>query len=171
MGVFSGTGTFGLVGSYTKASDLTTLQEAVNYTNSPTSYSNGSGEYQVNAFYSDTRSLAATNESFDFDLASGAGSIIDGFGTQLVFTKIKLLYVKNKSTTASQRLTLSGDFLTGVATSPLGGTAPTIVIGPGGIALLDSPIDGFAVTATTGDVLTITNTATFSYDIIILGIV
>ena len=40
MGTFAGTATFNLVGSYTKASDLSTLTEAINYSNSPTSYAN-----------------------------------------------------------------------------------------------------------------------------------
>jgi hypothetical protein len=165
MGSFAGTASFGLVASYTKASDLSTLLEAINYTNTPTAYTNGIGDNQVNAFFSDTRTLAATNESFDLDLPSGAGSIIDKYGDQLVFTKIKLLFIKSKATVAGQVLTVSGDFMT----VPLGGTTPTAKLGPGGFLLLESPKDGFSVVATTADVITITNTTSYDYDIIILG--
>lgn len=172
MGTFAGTATFGLVGSYTKASDLSTLTEAINYSNTPTSYTNGSGVNQVNAFYADTRTLAATSESFDLN----AATISDSFGATLTFTAVKLLFIKNKSVTTAQRLIVTGDFFTGTtAQSPcFGATTPTINIGPGGYLLLESPIDGFNVTSTTSDGLTISNVAaaaTFDYDIIILGTV
>lgn len=161
-----------MTGSYTKASDLTSLAEAVNYSNSPVPYSNGSGSYQVNALYSDTRELASAAESFDLN----AGTMVDSFGTALVFTAVKLLFIKNRSVTSPQRFIVTGDFFTGTTSqSPMfGATTPTINIGPNGYLLLESPIDGFNVTSTTSDVITISNVvaaATFSYDIIILGIV
>lgn len=166
MGTFAGTATFGLVGSYTKASDLSTLTEAINYSNTPTSYTNGSGVNQVNAFYADTRTLAATFEDHDLN------AIVDGFGATLNFLIIKLLFLKNKSTTSGQVLTVSGDFLDGDAgNGPLGGTTPVLYLGAGGSFLWDSPILGATVTNTTKDTLTISTSATFDYDIIILGTV
>ena len=167
MGTFAGTASFALVGSYTKASDLSTLTEAINYSNSPVSYSNGAGAYQVNAFFADTRTLTATSESFDLDLASGAGSIIDKYGDQLVFTKIKQLFIRNRSTVPLEKLLVSGDFLGSLLAV---GTEHIWKIGPSGSRLHDDPIDGMAVTATTGDVLTInSSTFTIAYDILILG--
>jgi hypothetical protein len=166
MGTFAGTASFALVGSYTKASDLSTLTEAINYSNSPASYTNGSGANQVNAFFADTRTLAATNESFDLN------AITDSYGTVLNFLTIKLLYIKNKSTTSGQNLTLSGNLLDGDAgNGPLGGTSPVTIIGASGLFLWDSPILGATVTNTTKDAITLTNTASFDYDIIILGTV
>lgn len=164
MATFSGTLKVGLSGSYIKASDLTTLTEIIDYTNSPTAYTNGTGANQINAFYADTRTLAATNESFDLD----AGTITDSYGTGLVFTKIKLLYIRNKSTTTAQTLTLTGDFLTQAG---FGAAAGGLIIGPGGLLCLDNPIDGYSITAGTGDVITVTNAASFDYDIIIGGTV
>lgn len=169
MGVFEGTATFNLVGSYSKASDLGTLAEAINYTNSPVKYTNGTGANQVNAFWSDTRTLTATSESFDLDLASGAGSIIDKFGDQLVFTKIKQLFIRNRSTTTLEKLLVSGDFL---GSALVVGTEHIWKIGPGGSRLIDDPIDGMAITAGSGDGLTVNAGAfTISYDILILGTV
>ena len=149
-----------LIGQYKKTSDLTTVIEAINHTFS-SSYSNGTGENQANAFYSDTRSLAGTNESFDLN------AITDIYGSTLNFTSIKFMYVKNKSTTSGELLTLSGDFLASMD----GGTGPTHAIGPSGIFLADNPIDGFSVVNTTQDTLTITNAQSFSYDIILLGVI
>jgi hypothetical protein len=168
MGVFAGTASFALVGSYTKASDLSALTEAINYSSSPNSYTNGSGANQVNAFYSGRRTLAATNESFDLN------AITDSYGTVLNFLTIKLLYIKNKSTAADNtgNLILSGNFLDGDAgNGPLGGTSPVAIIGPGGLFLYDSPVIGSTVTNTTKDTITLTNTTSFAYDIILLGTV
>lgn len=169
---FAGTATFGLVGSYAKASDLTTIQEAINYTNSPTSYTNGLGAYQANAFFSDTRTLINATDTYDFNTAD---LFVDCYGANLLFTAVKLLFIKNRSLVSGQRLVIAGDFLGGVATSPLfGSTAPTLSIGPFGSLLLESPIDGFLVTSATSDSMTITNTVTtpgFDYDIIVLGVI
>jgi hypothetical protein len=170
MGAFAGTASFALVGSYTKASDLTTLTEAVNYSNSPVSYSNGTGSNQADLFFTDTRELASAAESFDLN----AATMSDSFGAALTFVKVRLLFIRNRATTAAYRFIVTGDFFTGTTSqSPMfGATTPTINIGPGGYLLLESPIDGFNVTSTTSDGLTISNVAaaqTFSYDIIILG--
>lgn len=164
VGTFSG----GLSASYAKSTDLTSALEAINFTFS-SSYTSGQGANQANAFFSDTRTLAATNESFDLN----AGTMTDVYGAGLVFTKVRLLYVKNKSTTDLQFLTLTGDFLSGAASSPLAGsTSPTININAGGFCLLESPpTTGFAVTTTVSDGLTVTNTASFDYDIIIVGVI
>ena len=157
---FIGTISGGLIGSYAKGTDLTTLLESINHTFS-SSYTNGTGANQANAFFADTRTLAATNESFDLN------AITDGYGATLNFTAVKFMYVKNKSTTAGQLLTLSGDFMSSMD----GGTGPTHAIGPSGIFFVDNPIDGFSVVNTTQDTLTITNAQSFSYDIILLGVI
>lgn len=161
----AGTLNVGLDFLYPKADTGVQLSGIIKYTNAPTSYTNGSGSYQVNAAYlllADT--LAGTSKSFDLDY----GAIFDVYGAGLIFTRIKFLYIKNLSTTASQKLTLTGDFLT---QATVGVAATGHIVGPGGIYMLDNPIDGYAVTATTGDVITITNTVSFAYDIVLLGIV
>jgi hypothetical protein len=55
---------------------------------------------------------------------------------------------------------------------PLGGTLPTITVPPGGEVLLTAPVSGWTVTAATGDILKIVNSAgstSVDYDIIIAG--
>ena len=162
---FIGTLSGGLVGSFAKTSDLTTVLEAINYSFS-SSYTNGTGANQANAFFADTRTLANGTESFDLN----AATMVDSFGNTLNFTAIVLLFVKNKSAVIGQRLSLTGDFLNGETSSALfGTTTPTIRVGTGGFVLLESPLDGFLVTSTISDVLTVTNGATFDYDILMLG--
>ena len=143
-----------------------TLQAVLNYTNSPTAYASGTGSNQVNAmFMALATSLAATNISYDLNTQ------VDVYGATINFTALKLIYIKNKSTTTAQYLSLSGNFWDGDTSNlgPLGGTSPVAYIGPGGIFLWDSPIDGATVTNTTKDTITLTNTATFTYDLILMG--
>jgi hypothetical protein len=170
MGTFAGTATVTIVGTYTKASDLFVggvVGGTINESNAST-YANGIGSNQINAYFADTRTLAATNESFDLN------AITDAYGTVLNFLTIKLLYIKNKSTNVAtaENLLLSGNFLDGDAgNGPLGGTSPIVVIGAGGSFLWNSPIIGATVTNTTKDAITLTNTVSFDYDIIIGGTV
>jgi hypothetical protein len=162
---FAGTLAVGLVGSYAKSSDLTTILESINYNGGLAAYTSGIGSNQANGFFSDTRTLAATNESHDLN------AIVDSFGATLNFATLKLIYVKNKSSTTAQYLSLSGNFWDGDTGNlgPLGGTSPIAYIGPGGVYLWNSPIDGATVTNTTKDTITVTNAASFDYDIIIAG--
>lgn len=163
---FNGTWSHFLHGSYDRDSDLTTLKQVIDFAAS-SAYTNGTGSNQVNGFYADTRTLAATSENFDFD----SGSMTDGYTSNLIFTKIKFLYIKNNSSTTGQNLVLSGDWLGFAVTGPIS-AGGTVTIGPGGTFVLDNPIDGYPVSSgITQDVLTVTNTTTFTYDIIILGVI
>lgn len=168
MGTFAGSISCAVVGSYSKAADLfvgDVVGGTINYLASD-SYANGIGASQINAYFSDTRTLAATNESFDLN------AITDAYGTVLNFLTIKLLYIRNKSANSGENLSLSGNFLDGDAgNGPLGGTSPITIIGASGIFLWNSPILGATVTNTTKDAITLTNTASFAYDIIIGGTV
>ena len=99
-----------------------------------------------------------------------AGSLSDAFGTTLTYVKIKMLYIKNNSTTAGNTITVGGH-----ATAALlifGTAAHTHTIGPNGFMLLWEPsLAGKAVTATTGDLLKILNDTAnnVTYDIAIVG--
>lgn len=149
------------------ATGFDTLSGLLRYVNSPAPYTSGSGANQVNAiFLSLARSLAATSESFDLNTQT------DVYGATINFATVKLLFIRNKSTTAGQYLRLSGNFLDGDVSNlgPLGGTSPVAYIGPGGEFLWNSPTDGATVTNTTADTITLTNAATFTYDIVIAGV-
>lgn len=127
-------------------------------------YGDGTGTDQCNAFYEKVWTAAAAADSHDL-----TGGLTDAFGTALTFTKIRELIIRNRSTTTGQNLTVAGNFIT---TAVLGGTTPTITVPPGGMLRIGSPVDGFTVTATTADVLSVDPGAnTISYDLIIAGTV
>jgi len=64
------------------------------------------------------------------------------------------IYVYNRSTTAPDVLHVGGD---ANAVPLFGAVADYQIVGPGGVLLLVNPTDGWAVTATTGDIIEIAN--------------
>jgi hypothetical protein len=150
-------------GGFTKALDLSTPIDTLNIENSKV-FANGTGANQLNQWWHDTRSVAAASENLDL-----AGGLTDPFGDTITFTTVKLLYVHNTATTAGYDLILSGTFLDN---NILGGGSSTIIMGPDSVQYLTSPVDGFTVTAGTGDVLTVDPGAnTIEYDMMIAGTV
>jgi hypothetical protein len=128
--------------------------------------SNGTASGNASQQWHDTRSLAGS-ASENLDLA---GALTNAFGVTLTFTKIKLIYVKASSANNAanlvqvQRATSNGVPLFLAATDGL-------QLNPGGVFLFYDPV-GVTVTAATGDILTVTNSAgtnTVSYDIVIIG--
>ena len=150
------------------ALDLGTAQAPIN-ADWTQLFTNGTGANQVSQMWSDTRSLAGSaTENLDL-----AGSLTNAFGTTITFTKIKLIAVKASSANNSannvnvQRGSTNG-FVGFLAASD------GFFLSPGAFAVFCWPdASGAAVTAGTGDILTITNSAgtnTVSYDIVIWGV-
>lgn len=127
-------------------------------------FANGTSSGQCDLIFRDQRTLT-TGNSEDLDLAGG---LTDPFGTTLTFVKVKVIIIENLSTT--QTLTVGGaaanQFINWV-----GAANDVINIPPGGFFAISAPAAGFAVTADTGDLLKILNSAGASctYNIVILG--
>lgn len=151
-----------LVLDETSDMDLATRASKIRQTISM-ALSDGSGVDAANAHWSDTRNLNNTNETLDL-----SGSLTKPLGGTLALTKLKLLYIKNKSTTAGQTLVV------GNATAPVlifDAAADTHTIGPGGIFLVFEPsLAGITVTGTTADGLKLVSNADLNYDIVIVGV-
>lgn len=125
----------------------------------------GTGADAANQYWSDSRSIpAGSNESLDL-----SGTLTNALGQTVSFSSIKVIYIKNQNT--------AGDLVVGAGTNPwitmLGGAAHTIQVRRSGMFLnACADATGWAVTATTGDVLKITNsdgTNAAIYDIILIG--
>lgn len=136
------------------------------------SYTTGTGLNQANKIFIDKITLAgsgSTNYDLDGTLTGPLGSVS--------FTRIVSVKVRRTTTPAAstqdENLTIGGDF---VLTKYLIGwvdDALTIPLHPGGVWSFDAPNStGVAITATTGDVLTITNASSADsceYEIVIVG--
>lgn len=130
-------------------------------------FSSGTGANQASNMFHDQRTLAASATE-DLDLA---GSLTNKFGVTLTFTKIKAIGIKaaaaNTNSVQVQRAASNGVPLFMAASDG-------IALTPGAFALLSFPnSSGVAVTASTGDLLTITNSSSgtsVTYDIFIFGV-
>lgn len=149
----------------TNALDLVTPAANLAYAKNK-SFTNGTGADKIQAIFSDTRSLT-TGANEDLDLA---GSLTSALGATITFTKVKALLI---SSAAANTTNLSvGPAASNGWAAAFGDASDKIVVRPGGMLLLTAPdANGLAVTAGTGDLLNIANSAgaTASYDIIILG--
>ncbi|KKN74298.1 hypothetical protein LCGC14_0392370 [marine sediment metagenome] len=135
----------------TKALDDRTATDPINLSRT-TSLANGTGASKANQSFHDQRSLASgANEELDL-----AGSLVDAFGDTITFTKIKAMRLVNQS--------LVDDFLIfGAAANgfntPIGAVADKLRLKRGGLIIIEDPLDGYAVTTGTGDLLRIEHEA------------
>lgn len=133
------------------------------------SFTDGTGANQIKSMFSDQRTLSASATE-DLDLA---GSLTDVYGATITFTKIKLLAIFAASGNTND--VLVGGAGSNGFTSWVGDATDVVKVKPGGALILVAPdATGYAVTAGTGDLLTITNSAgstSVTYDVVIMGVV
>lgn len=126
---------------------------------------NGTGAGQASQVWADQRTLTpSSNENIDL-----AGSLTNAFGVTLTFTKIRLFIVRALSTNTNNvnviRASSNGVVLFNAAS---GGVS----LAPSDFIVYGSPSVGVTVTAATGDLFNIANSAggtSVTYDIIIVG--
>ncbi len=130
---------------------------------------NGTAAGQADRTFHDTRTLAASaNEDLDL-----AGVLVDALGGSLTFARIKGLIVSAAASNVNNVI-VGGAASNGVV-SFVGASTHTITLRPGAtLALMAGAADatGYAVTAGTGDLLRIANSAggsTVTYDIAVIG--
>ena len=149
--------------------DLSTVTDtaAATYT---AAVADGTGADQCDKIWHDSIALA-TGLSTTLDLSGGLTTTIFGTAVAFTFVKVKAVLIVNTSTTAGDELVWNGT----IANSwlgPFNGSATSkIEIGPDSALFVSSKKDGWAVTAGTGDIITITNAAggTITYKIVIAG--
>jgi hypothetical protein len=158
--------TVGIKGDVLGTIDIGTLTHAVNL-NASLTFDDGTGANQANMIWSDTRTLSASaTENLDL-----AASLTNAFGTTLTFTKVKAILI-----TAA-----SGNTNSVQVTRPASNGVPLFMAAGDGIALTPGGVfyaawpdaNGVAVTASTGDLISITNSAgstSVTYSVVILGI-
>lgn len=127
----------------------------------------GTGANQADLAFADTRTLAGSaTENLDM-----AGVLTDAFGAALAFAEVVAILVVAAAGNTNN-VVVGGAGAAGFF--PMFGDATdTLVIKPGGFALIAAPgAAAYAVTATTADILKVTNSAAgtaVTYDIVIIG--
>jgi len=152
---------------FTQAADLDTRESRLNAA-AEIILANGTGNDQGNSVYSDSLQLAASANA-DIDLS---GSLLNPFGTTILFTKIKGIYVFAKRTNTNSVIikpAAANSFL-----GPFGAATHTITLLPGAYIELVHPLAGWTVTPGTDDKLNFANSAAgtvVDYDVEIVGVV
>ena len=136
--------------------------------NAIVNFASGTGAGQANSVFTDTRTLTASGTE-NLDLSGG---LTDAFGNTLAFTRVKAILVVARSANTND-VEVTRPASNGVPLFLSAGDGVTIP--PDGQFFLVAPdADGIAVTASTGDIITITNSAggsSVTYDIVIVGTV
>lgn len=158
---FSGNIKFSLAGTFSSDNDLSTVQQAINYSKTY-NLTNGTGANQANMIFTDQRTIGASPDDLDL-----YGGLTNSFGTTINFAVVKGIIIYAASGN-SGNVSIGGDgsaFVNWVANS-----SDIVVVKPGGLfALVDPSAAGYAVTDSSADVLQINGTQNDVYDIILLG--
>lgn len=156
-----------LAGTLVNSLDLGDVTQVVSNVSSFV-LTDGTGANQAKSLFSDTRTLAASGTE-NLDLAA---TLLDAFGVAITFTKVKALIIK--ASAANTNDVVVGGHATAACFSFFGAATHTMKVKPGGmIALVAPDANGYAVTAATADMLTVTNSAggtSITYDVIIIGV-
>ena len=153
----------GFDGQYIGSADIATPTQT--FANAQVKYlfTAGTGADQANVTWADERSLVATAESLDVR----GGALADAFGQTVNVQKLKYIRIENDA--ASTGVLLVG----GASNVPLlNGVTDKVSIRPGGVFVLSAPdASGIAVTAGTGDLITVDSGAfTCTYRITLVGV-
>lgn len=149
----------------TSALDLVTASVPLTISDR-TRLTSGTGLGAADMLWSDTRTLAASATE-DLDLA---GSLTGPLGTTLTFARVKLVYV-TAAAANTNNVNVTRVATTGIPMFLADGDG--ISVRPGGTFLAVAPdATGYAVTATTDDTISFTNSAgstSVTYSVVIIG--
>jgi hypothetical protein len=147
------------------ALDVSTASLPINY-NKTNNLSNGTGADQANQIFTDERTISASGNE-DLDLA---GSLSDAFGNTITFSKLKAITVVASSDNTNN-VQVTRPASNGVPLFMTAGDGISLTPGASFTAVFPDA-NGVAVTASTGDLLNIANSAGGSgvtYTIILIG--
>ncbi|MFJ3173790.1 hypothetical protein ACIPJK_23825 [Streptomyces roseus] len=150
----------------TKVNDLTTSTDSL-VKKWAAHLDSGTAAGQADRAFHDTRTLSASATE-DLDLA---GILADVFGTTLTYVRVKGLFIAAAAANVN-------NVVVGAGTNPwatLLNSTGTVTLRPGaacGFFAGAADATGYAVTAATGDILKVTNSAgstSVTYDVVIVG--
>lgn len=128
----------------------------------PAQWATGTGSNQSDRVWSDQRSVSSAE---DLDLAGGFTSSI---GTAFSPVEVTIMAFSMVTTTSGVTLNIGGKasntFINWVADA-----SDELILQAGGAFVLVAPVDGYGVTASTGDILEVTPSAALTYNVLIAG--
>jgi hypothetical protein len=156
----------GFTAKQTSAVDLGTADLPIQVTRA-LAFADGSLANQASKLFTDRRTLAASGTE-DIDLA---GVLTDPFGATITFAAIRAMIIAADE--ANTNNVVVGGAASNTFVNWVADATDKIVVGPGGLFVIAKPdLAGYAVTAGTGDLLTIANSGAgtgVTYDLVLLG--
>ena len=152
-----------LKGVLTAAGPLGNTKEEVLPVDAGDRLANGTSANQADKVYAVSGTISS-GTPLDLDLTA----LTDVFGVAVNMAEVVGFLLRNKSTTATQTLTV-GNAASNAWVAWQSGTTPAVVIGPEGCLLWWSPSDGAAVTGTTKVLRIAASAASVAYEFIIFG--
>jgi hypothetical protein len=154
-----------LTASLTNPLALTTVSAPLAY-NKQFLLADGVASSQANRLWHSQRTIAPSGTD-PLDLA---GVLTDPFGAIFTLARIRGLIISADAGNTNNVLVGAG---TNPISTMMGGTTPTMIVRPGGMIMLIAPdTTGYAVTAGTGDILQVANSAagtSVTYDVVVFG--
>lgn len=164
MATFTGTLKLTLDAVFGESIDVGTLKHNIEYSKQY-SIGSGTGANQANQVFVDNRTISGSStDSLDL-----AGSLSDAFGNTITFTAIKGIII---AAGANGDNLIVGGASTNAFVNWVSNSSDEIVIKPSGLFVhYDPSAAGYAVTASTGDILEIENAdaSSATYDIVLIG--
>ena len=155
-----------LSADFSSALDLASLRVPLDV-KTQVDLANGTAANQADRIFHDTRTLSASGTE-NLDLA---GVLTDPTGATITFAKIKLLLIK--AAAANTNDVVVGGHASAAFVNWVSDATDKVVVRPGGGLCLWAPgAAGYAVTATTADMLTVANSGAgtgVTYDVVIIG--
>lgn len=155
----------GISGRYVGTNDLGTVETNFSVPD-PSELADGTADDQADLIFADQRTLSASaTENLDL-----AGVLTDPHGNTLTFVTVKAIYVK--AAAGNTNNVVVGGAGANTFTGPFADATDKVVIRPDGMVTITAPNTGWTVTASTGDILLVANSAggtSVTYDIIIVG--
>ena len=128
----------------------------------------GTGTNKIGAVYSDRVSLGS---AVQLDLSGSLTSVLDG--SVVSFPILMGIFLRNLSTTTGEAIVVGGGSDgagTAAVVNWVSAANDEVVVGPGGMLALWSPVDGYAVTNSTADILRLeAASGSPSADVLIVG--
>lgn len=115
-------------------------------------------------FVDETKSFTGTTAQ-DIDLA---GSLSPAIGSTLTFVEVTGMLIIVKTTTSGVTLSVGGK-ATNTFINWVAAANDELIVQADGCFLLTAPVDGYAVTASTGDILELTPSATLDATVVFWG--
>lgn len=150
----------------TVARDLATVRVPLNY-GKTSRLASGTAAGQADLMFSDTRTLAASaSESLDL-----SGTLTDALGATLAFARVKAIVIS--ASAANTNDVVIGGAASNTFVGPFADATDKVKVKPGGMLVLVAPgATAYPVTAGTGDLLQVANSAagtSVTYDVVIIG--